>query len=199
MSFFQKAGPVAAFLNAGLAVLSLIVAFVLIGPAALSDRAVFVDLALHNPAPLYLQDVLKFASAGVAIVLIGALYYRLRNDAPKRSLWAVIFGAIALFCLLTNAVMSLMATSQAATLGSTGEQFNLAIGILGMAAIFFNGPWYLLNSSAALKSQKLPKGLAILGLIMGAMSLLPFLGVLVLLLSIIWSVWLGLSLRKTQL
>jgi hypothetical protein len=196
MSFFQKAGPASAFLNAGLAVLSLFVAFVMIGPAALSDRAVFVDLALHNPAPLFIQDGLKFVSAGVSVIVIGALYYQLRESAPKRSLWAVIFGALALLCLLTNAILSLVATSQAANLGSTGEQLNLMIGILGMAAIFFNGPWYLLNGSASLKSQKLPKPLAILGLVMGTMSLLPLLGVLVLLLSLVWSIWLGLVLRN---
>jgi hypothetical protein len=77
---------------------------------------------------------------------------------------------------------------------------NGAIGILAFAAIFANGPWYLLVSWSALKPGRRPSGLGYLGFVMGALSFLPPLGVIVLLLSIVWSVWLGRTwLRKSDL
>jgi hypothetical protein len=62
------------------AVATLVVAIALIGPSALADPSKLVDLAIHNPAPLIIQDGLKFVSAAIASVLILALASRLRRD-----------------------------------------------------------------------------------------------------------------------
>jgi hypothetical protein len=188
----------AAFLNAVLAVLTLIVAFFLIGPAVMQDPGLFVQMALNNPAPLYIQDGLKFISIGVAFILVGALHSRLVSDNPALMKIASGSGIFATILLLLNAVLSLITTSQAASFANNpdaGLQLNALVGLLGLASIFFNGPWYLGLSWTGLKGGKLPKGLSYLGLVMGALSLLPFLGILVLLLSIFWSIWLGRLLR----
>lgn len=199
MSNIYKIGGIAAFINAVIAIASLSVALGLIGPAALTDSTKLVELAIHNPAPLVIQDLLKFVSAIVAVVLIAVLFSWLRNDAPKRMLFAIVFGVLAVLCLVSNASLSLFATSQAAQLTSiTGYQVNGMIGLLGMATLFLNGIWYLLVSSSALHSNRLPKPLSYLGLGMGILSLLPPLGILVLLLSVVWSVWLGQVLLKGE-
>jgi hypothetical protein len=186
----QKISSWAAYLSAAAGLGSLIVAFGLIGPAALADRALLVEMARQNPTPLLLQDGIKFISGALALVLIAALYRSLRPAAPKRSLLAALCGVGSVLALLINASLSLYATTQANSLAQ-GEQLNALIGLLGMLSIFLNGPWYGLTSWAALKSRAWPAPLAYLGIGMGLLSLLPFLGIFVLLFSLIWLPWLG--------
>ena len=198
----QQISPIAAFLNAIVAVLTLIVALVLIGPAVMADRTLLVDLALHNPTPLIIQDGLKFVAAAIALVLIRALHIRLSSGAPALINVATVSGLLSVSCLLANAVLSLVATSQAANFArgqpELGNQMNGLIGTLAFAAILANGLWYLLMSWSALKSDRLPRRLSYLGLAMGGLSLLPPLAILVLLLSIVWSAWLGAILLRSN-
>lgn len=198
----QKLSPLAAFLNPLVAVLTLLVAFVLIGPAVMADRALFANLALTNPTPLLLQDGLKLLSAAIALVLIWALHRRLSIGAPKRMAWATGFGVLSVLVLLANAILSLYATTQAATFAgeqaAVGMQLNAIIGGLAMLTIFLNGCWYLLTGWSALATGGLPRPLAYLTLLMGLLSLVPILGLLVLLLSIAWSIWLGVVLLRTR-
>ncbi len=195
MSRIQQIGSTAAFLNAALGITQLLVVLVLIGPAVMADRNLFVDMALHNPFPLFLQDGLKLIAAAVALALIWALYQQLASLAPTLLKVAAAFGVLAVIALVVNACLSLYATTQAAN-AAQGEQLNGLIGLLALAAIFLNGPWYLLVSWVGLKAQWLPKALNYVGLALGALSLLPFLAILVLLLSLVWSVWLGVVFRK---
>jgi hypothetical protein len=98
-------------------------------------------------------------------------------------------------CLVVNATLSLYATFQAATYAreasAIGIPLNGIIGLLAMAVLILNGMWYLLVSWIALKSQRLPKALSYLGLGMGVISLVPPLGIIVLLLSMVWSAGVG--------
>ncbi|MFZ6031376.1 MAG: DUF4386 family protein [Chloroflexota bacterium] len=191
----QKIPPWAAYLSAAAGLGSLIVAFGLIGPRVLMDPARLVELAQRNPMPLLLQDTMKFISGILALVLIAALYRSLHPVAPKRSLLAAVCGLGSVLALLANASLSLFATTQAKSLAQ-GEQFNALIALLGMLSIFLNGPWYSLNGWAALNGCTWPRPLAYLGIGMGLLSLLPFLGIFVLLLSLIWLPWLGRVLQK---
>ena len=77
-----------------------------------------------------------------------------------------------------------------------GARLSAMIGVMGLAAIVTNGPWYLLVNWSALKSQKLPNALCYLGLAVGAVSFVPVLGIVVLLLSMVWSAGLGVALLK---
>jgi hypothetical protein len=198
----QKVSGVAALINAALSVATLVVALGLIGLPALTDRQILVELALRNPTPLILQDGLKFVSAALAIVLIAALSHRLKGNAPKVMAVATLFGSLSVICLVANAGLSVFSVSQAANealrSSDTGNLLNGIISLLGFAVIFLNGGWYLLVSWTALKQNRLPKPLNYLGLGMGAISLLPPLGILVLFLSVIWSFGLGLVLLKSE-
>lgn len=191
----HKAGPFAAFTNAAAAMATLYVALVMIGPDALTDRNEFVEIAVNNPKPLYIQDTLKFIGAICGTVLIIVLYTRLCKEAALRMKVAVLFGCLSILLVLANAILSLLTTAQAAesaaTKSESGAQLNSIIGILAMAAIFANGIWYLLVSWTALKSAILPKGLSYLGLAIGVIFLVPMLGIIGLLLNVVWSLWLG--------
>jgi ABC-type siderophore export system fused ATPase/permease subunit len=200
MDIIQKAGPFAAFTNAVVAIATLYVALVMIGPDALTDQNKFVEIAVKNPAPLYIQDMLKLIGAVCGMVLIIVLYLRLHRAATLRMNVAVVFGCLSILLLLSNAILSLMTTAQAdefaATKSESGSQLNSIIGMLAMAAIFTNGIWYLLISWTALKSSALPKGLNYLGLAIGVIFLVPMLGIIGLLLNVVWSFWFGRTLAK---
>lgn len=202
MNFFQKAGPFAAFINAAVAIATIYVAVILIGIDVLSNQDLFVEMAIANPAPIFIQDTLKFISAACGVVLIIVLFRRLKNEAVTMMRIATVFGVLSILLLLTNATLSLVATTQAAALAETKPEsalgINGAIGMLAMATIISSGLWYLLLSLSALKAFRLPKALNYIGLTIGAISLIPIFGIIALFLSIIWSIWLGRILYREQ-
>ncbi len=195
-------GSVAAFANAFAAGASLFVAVALIGLGALSDPQQLAALAISNPMPLIVQDLLKFVSAAAASVLIVVLWKRLRDAAPTMLRVATGFGFLAVGLLLANAVLSLFAISQAANFSAndaaTANSLNGIIGLVGLAVIVTNGVWYLLVNWAALKSGRLPRGLCWLGVVVGAASLVPFLALGVLVLGAAWALWLGIFLWRAK-
>lgn len=189
-------GVYAAFVQAFAAAASLVTAVALIGLAALSDPARLAALAVHNPLPLLLQDSLKFVSAAASIVVIVALFRRLRPAAPTAAGVAAACGLLAVTLLLANAALSLAAVTQARAGLAVDARLSGLVGLLGMAAIAVNGLWYLLVSWTARTAARLPLALCWLGLALGVLSLVPFLALLVLVLSVVWSLWLGLALRQ---
>ncbi|MBX7234439.1 MAG: hypothetical protein K1X65_08645 [Caldilineales bacterium] len=189
-------GVYAAFVQAFAAAASLVTAVALIGLAALSDPARLAALAVHNPLPLLLQDSLKFVSAAASIVVIVALFRRLRSAAPTAAGVAAACGLLAVTLLLANAALSLAAVTQARAGLAVDARLSGLVGLLGMAAIAVNGLWYLLVSWTARTAARLPLALCWLGLALGVLSLVPFLALLVLVLSVVWSLWLGLALRQ---
>ena len=143
MARIQQIAPFAAFANAVAGVLMLFIAVVLIGPAAMADRKLLLELAVSSPAPLIAQDLLKFVAAAAALVLIGALYVRLATANPKLVWVATGFGLVSVACLLANATLSLTALSRATQWneapGQLHTRMNEMIGVTGMAAVLTNG------------------------------------------------------------
>jgi hypothetical protein len=195
VSSVLKVGGIAAYLNAAVASATLTVALGLVGPSALADRQKLVELAITRPAPLIIQDILKFMAAVIAVAMIAGLFRRLRGGAPTQMRVAAMFGLLAALCLVLNATLSLFAIWQAgnAALMSSpvGARLPGIIGVSGLAVILLGGVWYLLVNWAALKQKQFPRRLSYLGLSMGALSLIPVLGIMVLLCSIPWSVGVG--------
>lgn len=191
-------GVYAAFVQAFAAAASLVTAVALIGLAALSDPARLAALAVHNPLPLLLQDSLKFVSAAASIVVIVALFRRLRSAAPTAAGVAAACGLLAVTLLLANAALSLAAVMQAMAGQAVDARLTGLVGLSGMAAIAVNGLWYLLVGWTARTAARLPLALCWLGLALGVLSLVPFLALLVLVLSVVWSLWLGLALRQAS-
>lgn len=187
---------IAAGLTAVVNLLSLLVALLWIGPAALVDRTVLTALALHNPAPILVQDGLKLVSAALSIVLLNEFFRWLRPGSPRTVTIGTLFGSLSVLCLLGNAALSLSGTLALQHLAPAAPeqvtaQVGLVIGLLAFGAIMLNGGWYGLVHWAARQQHALPRGLTLLGLVMGGLSLLPPLGIVVLVLSMIWAVWIN--------
>jgi hypothetical protein len=197
----QRSGGIAALCNVVVASATLVVALVWIGPEAILNRRVLMQMAVSNPAPLFVQDLLKLAAAMISVALILAFDQRLRVVAPKALLVAGAFGFASVSALVVNAALSAYAVMQATAsqlAESTGEHLNAIVGILGMAVVMLNGVWYLLASRVALRTKTYPKRLAQLGLVIGGMSLVPPLAIAVLILSIAWSTWVARVLLDPQ-
>jgi hypothetical protein len=184
---------VAAGCTAVVNVLFLLVALLWIGPAALVDRTVLTELARRNPTPILVQDGLKFVSAALSVVMLHGFYRWLQPVAPRAVSVGTLFGGLSVSCLLANAVLSLVATlgRGAPAVAQGAAQVELVIGLLALGAIACNGIWYLLVHWIARRQNSLPRGLTTLGLVIGGLSLLPPLGLVVLALTIGWSIWLN--------
>ncbi|MBE9102178.1 hypothetical protein [Vacuolonema iberomarrocanum] len=194
MPHLQTIGGIAAFANVFVALATLATAFLLIGVAAIADPTQLAEMAVNNPTPLLIQDGLKIASAVISIVLILAVANYLRHERSALLFVASGFGFLSVLCLVGNAALSLYAIAQASAAGQVSlpsQQLNMMIGSLALGAIVLDGLWLLLVSWIALKHQQLPKRLCYLGFGMGALSLVPPLGIIVLLLGIVWSIWIG--------
>ena len=197
MPEIHRSGAAAAFANGLLNLAMLFVAIILVGPSALVDREVFISMARTNPWPLLLQDVIKFGSSIALLILVLDLGKRLKDTNPTAVRTGTAFGLLSITLLIANGSLSLYATSQAAGLeANAGVQLNLVIGVLGMASVVAGGLWYLLVNWVARKSGSLPSNLSILGSVAGAIALVPPIAILFLLLSIVWSIWLGVVLLK---
>jgi hypothetical protein len=105
----QKAGAFAALTNAVVAIVTIYVAVVMIGLDVLTDQNLFAQIAINNPTPLFIQDLLKFISAACWSVLTVTLFKRLGNKAIIRMKVATLFGFLLILLLLTNSILSLMA------------------------------------------------------------------------------------------
>ena len=196
MARLQKIGAVAAAASALVGGAALYVAFGLIGIDVLMDRSRFITLAMHHPAPIIVQDLLKFATALATGGLLVFFHRWLQDGAARTVRAATGFGVAALFFLLANASLSLLAVSAASGAGPVavtaeeGVRLNSLIGLLALAFLSTNGIWHLLVHRAALRLGTLPKGLCRLGMVIGILSLIPVLGPLAGALSIVWSAWL---------
>ena len=195
MAGLQKIGALAALTNAATALATLFVAFGLIGWPAIADNQKLFELAVQNPIPFIIQDILKCVSAVCTMVLVMTMFWLLKSIAPKLMTAAVFLGVLGILCLLANAGLSLflvLAAGKTVSLDArTIRQLNLALIVLGMAVIFFNGWWYLITNRTGLKYRGLPKTLCYLGLTIGLLSLFPPLGILALALSVGWLLWLA--------
>ncbi len=215
MSNIPSAGPVsltgttartiglAGGLTAVVNLLSLLVALVWIGPAAQVDRAVLNELALHNPAPILVQDVLKLVSAGLSIVLLNAFFRWLKPGSPGAVTLGTVLGGLSVLCLLGNAVLSLsgtLALQQMVPVATEpiAAQVGLVLGMLAFGSILLNGGWYALVHWVARRQRALPSGLTVLGLALGGLSLIPPLGILILVLSIVWALWLSRVMQRVR-
>jgi hypothetical protein len=189
----QKLGAIAAFMNVPVAIAMFVTATVLIGVTTMSDPSKLAELAVQNPVPLFIQDSLKFISAIVSVVLIVALANYLQSEDTTLLSIATGFGFLSILCLVINATLSLYAIFQATALepGRMSEPLTPIIGILAMSVLACDGIWQLLLSLIALKNQKLPQRLCYLGLVSGTLGLVPLLGIIVLMLNIVWSIWVG--------
>jgi hypothetical protein len=216
MKTLQKYGGFAALYLAVAYLIGMVLFLVVLDAPSITDPAQKVALLVQMPMVIFATNLLMYVFFGVVLIVLAlALYDRLRAGAPAlmqvATALAIIWaGSLIASGMVANAgiapVVALYAKDPAqAALTWQGIE-TVADGLGNGNGEILGGLWTLLVSVAALRAGGLPKGLNILGLVVGAVGILSLIPGLTDVLTgvfglsqIIWFVWLGIVLLRRAL
>jgi hypothetical protein len=215
MKTLQKFGGFAALYMAAAHLIGIVIFLVILDYLSLTDPAQKVALNVEKQMVVFSTNLLMYVIFGFALITLSlALYDRLKSGAPALMQVATATGIVWAGSLIASgmvanaglaAVVPLYAKDPAqAALTWQGIEA-VANGLGNANGEILGGVWVLLVSLAALRAGGLPRGLNILGLLVGAVgiaSIIPWLtdslvGVFGLG-QIIWFVWLGINLLRNN-
>ena len=214
MKTLQKFGGFAALYQAAAYLIGMVLFLVVLQSPGITDPAKRVALLIEQQMVIFSTNLLMYVFFGVFLIVLAlALYDRLRAGAPAlmqvgTALGIIWAGSLIASGMVSNAgidpVVALYATDPAqAALTWQGIE-TVASGLGNGNGEILGGLWTLLVSIAALRAGGLPKGLNILGLLVGAVGIISILPGLTDLTGvfglghIIWFVWLGVVLLRSN-
>jgi Domain of unknown function (DUF4386) len=214
MKTLQKSGGIAALYMAAAHLIGIVIFLVILDYLSITDSAQKVALNVEKQTVVFSTNLLMYVLFGFALIVLSlALYDRLKSGAPALMqvataigiIWAgslIASGMVANAGLATIVPLYAKDPAQAALTWQGIEA--MANGLGNANGEILGGIWTLLVSIAALRTDRLPKGLNILGLlvgIVGIITIIPalnaFTGVFGLG-QIIWFVWLGIVLLRNS-
>ncbi|MDH4215565.1 MAG: DUF4386 family protein [Gallionella sp.] len=215
MKTLQKFGGFAALYLAVAYLIGIVLFLVVLDYPSITDPAQKVALLVEKQMVIFSTNLLMYVFFGVFLIVLSlALYDRLKSGAPAIMQVATAIGIIWAGSLIASGMVSnagiapvvaLYAKDPAqAALTWQGIE-SVASGLGNGNGEILGGLLTLLVSLAALRAGGLPKGLNILGLLVGAVgiiSLIPGLTEVMVgifgLSQIIWFVWLGIVLLHSN-
>jgi hypothetical protein len=213
MKPLQKFGGFAALYLAAAYVIGMVLFLMVLDYPSITNPAQKVALLIEMQRVIFSTNLLLYVFFGVFLIVLSlALYDRLKSGAPSIMQVATVMGIIWAGSLIASGMVSnagiapvvaLYATDPAqAALTWQGIE-SVAKGLGNGNGEILGGLWAMLVSLAALRAGGLPRGLNILGLLVGGVgiiSLAPGLTELMVgvfgLSQIIWFVWLGIVLLR---
>ena len=214
MKTLQKFGGFAALYMAAAHLIGIVIFLVILDYLSITDPAQKVALNVDKQMVIFSTNLLMYVFFGFALIVLSlALYDRLKSGAPAIMQVATAIGIIWAGSLIASGmvanaglatVVSIYAKdpTQAALTWQGIE--SVANGLGNFNGEILGGLLTLLVSLAALRAGGLPKGLNILGLLIGAVgivSIFPGLTGLIEvygLSKIIWFIWLGIILLRNN-
>ena len=214
MKTLQKFGGFAALYMAVAHLIGIVIFLVVLDYLSITDPAQKVALNVDKQTVIFSTNLLMYVFFGFALIVLSlALYDRLKSGAPALMqiataigiIWAgslIASGMVANAGLATIVPLFAKDPAQAALTWQGIEA--VANGLGNANGEILGGPLTLLVSLAALRTGGLPKGLNILGLVIGAVgiiTIIPALNALVGVFGlgqIIWFAWLGIVLLRSQ-
>ena len=215
MKTLQKSGGFAALYLAVAYLIGMVLFLVVLDTPSITDPAQKVALLVKMQTVVFSTNLLMYVFFGVVLIVLAlALYDRLRSGAPAMMQVATALGIIWAGSLIASGmvanagiapVVARYATDPAQAALSWQGIETVANGLGNGNGEILGGLWTLLVSLAALRTGGLPKGLNIIGVLVGAVgiiSLVPGLtdaltGVFGLS-QIIWYIWLGIVLLRSH-
>jgi hypothetical protein len=180
---------------------------------SITDPAQKMALVVEKQMVIFSTNILLYVFFGVVLIVLSlALYDRLKSGAPSIMQVATAFGIVWAGSLIASGMVANAGIAPVVALYAK-DPVQAALTWQGIESVanglgngngeILGGLWTLLISLAALRTGRLPKGLNILGLLVGAVgifSLVPGLtgsltGVFGLG-QIVWFVWLGIVLLQ---
>jgi hypothetical protein len=215
MKTLQKFGGFAALYMAAAHLIGMVIFLAILDYLNITDPAQKVALNVDKQMVIFSTNLLMYVFFGFFLIVLSlALYDRLKSGAPAIMQVATVIGIIWAGSLIAsgmvaNAGLATVITIYAkdpAQAALTWQGIESVTDGLGNAnGEILGGLLTLLVSLAALRAGGFPKGLNILGLVVGAVgiiSLIPALTDLMIgvfgLGQIIWFVWLGIVLLRSN-
>lgn len=214
MKNLQKLGGFAAFYLAVAYLVGISFFLVVLDYLNISDPAQKAALVVDKKMVLFSTNLLMYVFFGVFLIVLSlALYDRLKNGAPATMQVATVIGIVWAGSLIASGMVSNAGINPVVALN--GKDPSQAViswqviesvtnGLGNGNGEILGGLWVLLVSIAALRAGGLPKGLNMLGLLVGVIGILSLIpGLTDMLVSvfglsqIIWYVWLGVVLLRS--
>jgi len=214
MKTLQKFGGFAALYLAIAYLIGIVLFLVVLDYPSITDPAQKVALLIEKQMVIFSTNLLMYVFFGVFLIVLSlALYDRLKSGAPAIMQVATAIGIIWAGSLIASGMVSNAGISpvialyakdpaQAALTWQVIE--SVASGLGNGNGEILGGLLTLLVSLAALRTGGLPRGLNILGLLVGAVGIITILPGLTDLVGvfglsqIIWFVWLGIVLLRSN-
>ena len=211
MNNLQKMGGIAALIEAATYLLGMVVAFIVLAPTWSYSPEQYVAFLVDNQTFLHLWHLAIYVINGVfLVVLVLGLNERLQRHSPALMQVATAVGLIWAGLVIASGMLIIN------NLGVVAEQYGqnpdqavtiwLALAAvesgLGGAIELPGGLWLLLVSWAAWRGGELPRGLNILGMLVGAVGVVtavPTLGELGAVFGlgcIAWFIWIGIFMLR---
>jgi hypothetical protein len=214
MKSYQQLGGAAALFHACAYIVGMILGVTLIFPILEANSGQYVAFAAQNETLVYIWNMISYwGSAITLVVMVLALYHRLKTGAPALAQTASVFGLIWAGLIIASAnlmlrdggvIASLYAKdpAQAAALWPALEAIETGI-VSGNELI--GSLWVLFVSIAALKTRSLPWKFSIYGIAISAAGILTLVPSWVEITRmvfgsgmILWSIWLGIVLLTSR-
>jgi hypothetical protein len=211
----QKIGGFSALYMAAAYLIGIVLFLVVLDYSSVTEPAQKVALNVDNQVVIFSTNLLMYVFFGLClIILLLALYERLKSGAPAIMqaataigiIWAgslIASGMVANAGLATIVPLYAQDPAQAALTWQGIEA--VAHGLGNANGEILGGPLTLLVSLAGLRAGGLPRGLNMLGLLVGAVgiiSIIPGLTEMMVgmfgLSQIIWFIWLGIVLLRSN-
>jgi hypothetical protein len=216
MNNLQKLGGVAALITAATFIAGFVLLFTLLVPAgyfaAEVDPLQNVAFLADNQAIMYIWYLIIYVIFGIFLVVLSlALYERLQAGSPALALIATAFGLIWAGLVIASGMVANVGAGvvidlyghNPAQAASVWLAVNAVVVGLGGGNEIVGGVWLLLVSGAAWQARMLGKALNYLGLIVGTAGILTTvlptleaLGAVFGLGSIVWFIWVGITMLK---
>ena len=214
MKTLQKFGGFAALYLAVAYLIGMVIFLVVLDYPSITDPAQKVALLVEMQMVTFWTNLLMYVFFGVSLIVLSlALYDRLKSGAPAIMQVATVIGIIWAGSLIASGMVANAGIAPVVALYAK-DPVQAALtwqGIETMASGLGNGNgeilgglWALMVSLAALRSGGLPKGLNILGVLVGVVGISTILPGLTGLAGvfglgqIIWFVWLGIVLLRSN-
>jgi len=214
MKTLQKSGGIAALYMAIAHLIGIIIFLVVLDYLNITDPAQKVALNVDKQKVIFSTNLLMYVFFGFALIVLSlALYDRMKSGASALMQVATAIGIIWAGSLIASGmaanaglatVVALYAKDPAQAIMTFQAIEAVTSGLGNANGEILGGPWTLLVSLAALRVGGLPKGLNILGLLVGAVGIITIIPTLNALTGvfglgqIIWFVWLGIVLLRSD-
>jgi len=214
MKTLQKSGGIAALYMAISHLIGIIIFIGVLDYINITDPAQKLAVNIEKQSVIFSTNLLMYVFFGFALTVLAlALYDRMKSGAPALMQVATAIGIIWAGSLIASGMASNAGLSTVAALYAkdptqaalTFQAIESITNGLGNAnGEILGGTWTLLVSLAALRMGGLPKGLNILGTLVGAVGIITIIPALTDFTSlfglgqIIWFVWMGIVLLRSD-